>query len=149
MYGEFPMFDVGEVKIDVKGRIYLPSFTKAEADEELIFIKKPDYVEVWAIAVIVEKVNKLNNLAFYETDTTKKAEYQQMSDEITAFLKKSRVEKDGKRIALGKEIVTKYHFVDSIFIEGKGDHIRLWEPNKFLQYQQSLIDEKSKGIGSR
>ena len=149
MHGEVSMYSVVEVKVDAKGRIYLPFFTKPEAEEELIFMKKPDYVEVWTSDTIVERVNKLNDFACYETDTTKRAEYQRMSDEITAFLKKVRVEKDGKRIALGKDIITEYHFSDSIFIEGKGNCIRLWEPNKFLEYQQVLLDEKSSGIGSR
>lgn len=89
MFGDVSMLDGMEVAIDEKGRIYLPSFTHSEADEELFFIKKQDYVEVWPSAKIIERVKKLNDLASYETDVNKRKAYQSMSDEITAFLKRS------------------------------------------------------------
>lgn len=146
MHGEVSMYSVVEVKVDAKGRIYLPSFTKPEAEEELIFMKKPDYVEVWTSDTIVERVNKLNDLAFYETDIDKKNRYQRMSDEITAFLKKSHVENDGKRIVLGRDIVGEYNFCDAIIIEGKGDHIRLWNPSSFKLYQDNLKMEVERPI---
>ena len=144
MFGDVSMLDGMEVAIDEKGRIYLPSFTHSEAREELFFIKKQNYVEVWSSAKIIERVKKLNDLAFNETDIVKRNKYQSMSDELTAFLKKCHVEKDGKRIALGKEIVAEYHLSKSIRIEGKEDHIRLWEPSKFLEYQEALNVSRNK-----
>ena len=67
-----------------------------------------------------------------------------MSDEVTAFLKKTHVERDGKRIVIGKKIIDEYNFNDSICIEGKGSYIRLWNPDKFREYQENLNLENQK-----
>ena len=138
MNGENSMFGYAEVKVDSKARIYLPPFTKPVGLEELVFLKREDFVELWPLSEFVDKVNKLNDLVFYETDINKKEEYQRLSDEITSILKETHVEKDGKRIVIGKQIVDKYNFYNGICIEGKGKYIRLWEPSKFFEYQKNL-----------
>ena len=138
MNGENSMLGYAEVKVDSKTRIFLPSFTKPVAMEELVFLKKEDFVELWPLSEIVDKVNKLNDLIFRETDINKKKEFQKLSDEITAILKQTHVERDGKRIVIGKKIVEEYNFTNGICIEGKGSYIRLWELSKFFEYQESF-----------
>lgn len=144
MNGENSMLGYAEVKVDSKTRIYLPPFTKPVGLEELVFLKREDYVELWPLSEFVDKVNKLNDLAFNETDINKKEEYQRLSDEITSILEETHVEKNGKRIVIGKQIVDKYNFYNGICIEGKGKYIRLWEPNKFMEYQEKLNDRSKR-----
>ena len=131
-------------KIDDKYRIILPKFTGVEIEEELCLILRQDYLEIRSIESVKvelerlkEELKKANN---YEID----AFYQEKINGITSCFKGSvKVDKQ-RRIIIGREIVEAYKLDEGIKIEGAVDSIRIWNLNKFLEYQNNNLTKLSR-----
>lgn len=136
MFGEEGLvLGVHRGKVDYKGRILLPNFTHACETDSLVLLSKKKYIEVWNQQVFMKRLEE------YKKD-------EQYADQITAIISASdvKVTRPGKgvgcRISLGRELVDTYQLQDGAILEGKGQCLRIWNPNQFEQYynEQEEID---------
>ena len=146
MFGDNYMLDVIEASVDVqKSRIPLPKFVNADAHESVVLLEKTDFIEVWSINTLKEKLRELERLILCAVNDDDRARYQFLSDQFTSVAKTVKVSSNWSRITVGKKLLDKYQIVDKVIVEGKGDYIRLWEPNKFDEYKMN-INRGSKGL---
>lgn len=144
MFGERILLNVVETCIVDKYRLILPAYTKAEDEDLVVLLLKENFIEVWPDRMIAKRLEDLENRILDIDDEVKRAKFQRMSDEITSCAKSCSVDRQ-RRIFLGRELVEKYGIEKKFVIEGKGNYLRLWSPEKFKEYEESLAQGSVRG----
>ena len=142
------MFDnilgIDTKSIDEKYRLILPKNVGCEPKEELVLICKKNYLEIRELKKVKEELQELRINLKGATSIEIKNFYQSEIDEITSCTEKVVSVDKQHRITLNKEIVTRYNFANGVKIEGIVDRIRIWNPDKFLEYQNYNLNKKSR-----
>lgn len=120
---------IREVMLDNKNRIILPSFCGPQKSDRIVVLAKKDYIELWEYTLFCQFMDRLG-----------KDSMDGYPDDITAFVYSvdMLVDSDSK-VILTKDLVERYHLKDGILFEGKGNHIRLWNRQRFQCYSNQLM----------
>ncbi len=127
MFGEKPLYGKDILKIDDKGRIFLPKYTRKEKDNELIlrYDEEISKYEIYSIDRYNQIMSILEKYAIKSTIKNERLYYKRRICEISkSILKKIKVDSQG-RINIG-EIDTDSN---KILCLGAHDHLIL-EPIK-------------------
>ena len=104
MFGDKPIFGQTELKIDEKGRMFIPANTKREVGEELVLLnnKNLNLYEIYSIAKLKEKFEELNELMMNSKNKSHERFYEKMIYELSkSILKSGKVDAQG-RFLIGK-----------------------------------------------
>lgn len=130
--------------IDNKYRIVVPKFAGVEKDEELVIIIKKDYFEIKELKTIIAKIKNIESKLETASNKETLSFYQDMKNEITACIGHTLKKDSNDRIILGRSIIERYNLNNEVVIEGIMDGLRLWNPTKFNEYQESIMNKKTR-----
>lgn len=127
MFGDKPIFGQTELKIDEKGRMFIPANTNREVGEELVLLsnKNLNLYEIYSIAKLKEKFEELNELMINSKNKSHRNHYEKMIYELSkSILKSGKVDSQG-RIITGKV----FEDYENVLSTGAYDHLII-EPIK-------------------
>lgn len=104
MFGEESLLGQNELKIDTKGRIFIPIETKREVGERLVLLYDEDLniYKIYSYKKLEEKLKELNKMILNAKNKTDEIYYKKKLYEISkSILKCSKVDSQG-RIIIGK-----------------------------------------------
>lgn len=104
MFGEKAIFGQSEVKIDIKGRIFLPTFTNKEENDELVLVYDDILKthEIYSIKSLEAKFKQLEKLIEESKNIKEETYYKKRFYEFSkSILKSGKVDAHG-RFLLGK-----------------------------------------------
>lgn len=134
----------GELKIDSKGRISLPRFMEFKDGDELILFTKDDYIELLSVGDAEWKLNEI--LMIDGIDEKERRSYVRTITSKYIYVDVNFSEKHGSRVNLTKEVISKYNFDGNLIYEiADNGRIRLWHPDKFLEYSNNLGNNTGRG----
>ena len=136
MFGEKNIIGEKVVSLDNKGRLYLPTFTFAEENEELVLLTAPsssDYLEIYNSKYI-------DNLIFYNNLEKSPDLYKIKKEESEELLKRTicYLEVDCvRRVNITTEIKKRYNISSKPLIKGLGNHINVYKDEEtFLKLER-------------
>lgn len=143
MFGEQDMFFTKNVKLDDKNRFILPSLTKVEENDELAFFDNNNtYLSLYNLNVLKRELNrlrKLKNKALSNIDMIKYEYFSQQIYYLCSCIDNELKLGKGNRIVIQKKYINKFHFEDSIFIQGVDDHIRIFSnEEQYVKYKNKI-----------
>lgn len=121
MFGENPMFGQNEIKVDPKGRIFIPTSTKREPGEELVLIHNENLgvYEIYSVLKLKERFEEINKLILESTTKKEKLFYERMLCEISkSILRSEKVDSQG-RFLTGKT----FEGCEKVLSTGAYDHL--------------------------
>lgn len=130
--------------IDDKSRIILPKIAGIEEKEELVIILRQDYFEIKEAKAIINQLKNLDT-KIDNADNIEKIEfYRMLKDEITSCVSSTITRDSQGRSIIGKNVVEKYELKGEVVIEGIMDGLRVWNPSKFNEHQESIMKRNSR-----
>lgn len=121
MFGERPLYGKDILKIDDKGRIFLPKYTRKEKDDELIlrYDEEISKYEIYSIDRYNQIMSILEKYAIKSTIKNERLYYKRRICEISkSILKKIKVDSQGRINISGIEFDT-----NEILCIGAYDHL--------------------------
>jgi DNA-binding transcriptional regulator/RsmH inhibitor MraZ len=123
MFGEEMLIGHNDVLVDNKNRIFLPTYTKREKDDEVLLMYDQDIDRylLFSKKVIEKKISKLETLiATAKTEQERKECKLLLYTFYEGIIKRCRVDASG-RISLGET----FNVGDTLTIVGANDHLVL------------------------
>lgn len=116
----------------------------------IVIITKVHYLEIWDELEIENWRRKiLLNILSAETPE-KKEEYKRCLNQLLILkvngYRQFHSGHKGKIISLYKDVVDRYSLRDGAILEGRGNHVRVWNPFKYEAYKKELEREKMKNM---
>ena len=127
MFGDEPIFGQTELKIDGKGRIFIPANTKREPGEELILMYNEvlKVHEVYSLSMLTKRFEEINELILNSKTKKDKIFYEKMLCELSkSILKSSKIDSQGRML-----IGSVFEGEEKINCTGAYDHLII-EPIK-------------------
>ncbi len=150
MFGENYMLGIKQLKLDEKGRCSVPSFTGVQKDDFLVILHGDDYLEAWNYCDIIAYLKEIHHKMMETDQLDVRKKYQLLSDQITSrvALEPRKVCFSEKliRLNLGTSLMEEYQLYDGVIIEGKGKYIRIWNNQKFEEYQMQLKESTLQSV---
>lgn len=132
-------FGYYEHSLDDKGRLVIPSKMREEAGTKLYIMKGYDgALSIFKASSFKRMVEEAENIPFTKRNTRK---YLRVQLGSTCEMD---VDKQG-RVQIPSQLLTKYEISKEVVILGVGDHIEVWDRNKYLEYEQEA-DESFEDI---
>ena len=126
MFGEKEIFGQTELKIDSKGRFFIPATTKREPGEELVLLYNEQFniYEIYSIKKLADRFEELNKLILSSKSEKEKRFYEKRLYELSkSILRCEKVDSQG-RFLIGKIFET-----EQLLSTGAYDHLII-EPIK-------------------
>lgn len=130
MFGEDLLIGKKIVNIDSKNRICLPSFTKAEKNDEIALINKIDttgypYIKLYLLKKYKEIAERLKKLQENATSTQEFMQYEQKIIDICSYIDAVLKVDSQRRVLIPQDIMTtnRWQYRDSFICEGKGNFL--------------------------
>ena len=130
--------------MDSKYRVIVPSIFKISKDKKLVLIMKKDYIEVRGFDEVVGELNELKERVKGANSLELIEHYEGLFNVITSCISNTVVQDKSGRILLGEEMAKKYGFSEKVTIEGAFDCFRIWEVNKFKEYQSKNFNDRGR-----
>ena len=131
-------------KIEGKSRITIPKKFDAKEGDTLVFILEEDYFEAKEYGVVLREIERL----IQRKNSCNKKEaikyFENKKNEITSSLADIVTVDNQSRVNINKFLLEKYDLTDEVVIEGIYDGFRVWNPEKFYDYQKANISRKSR-----
>lgn len=104
MFGEKPLYGKDELKVDIKGRIFLPKYTKREKGDELVllFDKETSKYEIYSIKRYNEIMDILQKYSLKALNKNDRSKYKERINEMCKSILKKIIVETQNRIAIGK-----------------------------------------------
>lgn len=133
MFGEKMMLGNCERRLDPKGRVFMPKFTYAEQNDEIVILQSQYYLSIWNANQMKQRIETLKNgMLASENDNI----YQKLQRELEELLyysySTSKIDSQ-KRALVPTNILIQNGFInDTVILEGAYDHIRLFPSQEDL-----------------
>lgn len=121
MFGEKPIFGQSELKIDSKGRIFIPANTKREIGEELVLIFNSNLhvYEIYSVDKLKDRFELMNSLILNSKTKKDKNFYEKMMCEFSkSILRSEKIDTQG-RFSTGKN----FEGYEKVLSTGAYDHL--------------------------
>ncbi|MBR6690475.1 MAG: hypothetical protein IKL65_04015 [Bacilli bacterium] len=127
MFGEKPMFGQNEIKVDEKGRIFIPAYTKREPGEELVLMYNENLKlhEIYSVQKLDDRFKKLSDLIDKSITKKEKNFYEKMLLELSKSILRSETIDCQGRFLTGKV----FEGQEKVLCTGAHDHLII-EPVK-------------------
>ena len=146
MFGDEIMLFQTKVKIDVKGRMSIPSKTNVEEKEKLILIGNDDYISIFSLDVIKNRIKLLANSKIDAISNGDVELIKYLDNELrlisTSSLDTYSVDKY-HRILLSSKLRNLYNFTNEVFIQGEINHINVFKDEETFENYKIKIKERS------
>ena len=121
--------------LDEKGRLVIPKKMREELGNKIFIMKGFD----GALAIYQETAYSrvMEELEKYSFNKKENRDYLRLK---LASIVDLDVDKMG-RVQLPTAILGKYHIAKDVVVLGAGDHIEVWDKNRYEEYMSSIEDE--------
>lgn len=104
MFGEKPLYGIDELKVDIKGRIFLPKYTKREQGDELVLLydKKTSKYEIYSVKRYNEIMDILQKYSLKAVNESDRSKYKERMNQMCKSILKKVTVGTQNRIAIGK-----------------------------------------------
>ena len=121
--------------LDEKGRLVIPKKMREELGSKIFIMKGFD----GALAIYQESAYSrvMEELEKYSFNKKENRDYLRLK---LASIVDLDVDKMG-RVQLPVAILGKYHIAKDVIVLGAGDHIEVWDKNRYEEYMSSIEDE--------
>lgn len=125
--------------LDNKYRIIIPKIAGVEENEELVIILNDDYFEIKELKTVITNLKNIKAKIDNATNSKDIEFYCNLKNEITSCISGTITRDSQGRIIIGKYVAEKYDLKKDVIIEGVMDGLRVWNPDKFNQHQESMM----------
>ena len=135
MFGEVPVFGSFSCSIDEKGRIFLPSVTRAEKGDQAVFCKSDegdDIFDVYPLQFFTERIDFLDNIIFTSCDDERIQRAKKLKAKLCS-LAMAQVNIDSQRRVFINSSVLCTLNASKLYVLGEGRTIKLFGSEKSYQ----------------
>lgn len=133
MFLEEGIFGTSRRIIDKRGRVFLPKFTGAEENDQLVIcLESPEYLTLYNVKTLIKRVNNLRQ-GILTCKNQGKINMLEIELEriFNSCITKSIVDSQ-RRVLIPADLVIKMDFSDEVGLVGTNDSLRVFKPNNVL-----------------